>query len=141
MSRLGVKESATTARQRATFLLEVALDEAQIKERLAAALREWRGRRSQLDVYAETGLSYRQYQRLENAQSLPRWRTLEAIAERTGIDLADIVGDGEERETLTSSESDGLREELAEVRGELAELRRLFEERLPVARAGRRRAV
>lgn len=144
MSRTGVKESATTARQRATFLLEVALDEARIKERLAAALRKWRGPRSQLDVYRETGLSYRQYQRLENAQSLPRWRTLEELAERTGIDMAEIVGGDEEAEAAEPTRDDeihALREELGEVRGELAEMHRLLEERLPAAREDQQRAV
>lgn len=115
--------TATTARHRATFMLEVALDAANVRERLAAALREWRGTRPQLAVYQLTGLSYRQYQRVENAQSMPRWRNLEQLAERTGIDLAHVIGEDESSPATPAQAASGEQATMQRVLAELRDLR------------------
>lgn len=78
----------------ATFLLEMALDQARIRQRIAERLTAWRESKNliQPDAARVLGLSARQYQRLEKAQSTPRWRTIEQVAERMEISVADLIG-------------------------------------------------
>lgn len=76
----------------ATFLLEMALDQARIRQRIAERLIAWRGAGIQPDAARALGISGRQYQRLEKAQSTPRWRTIEQIADRMGISVGDLIG-------------------------------------------------
>lgn len=144
--------SATLNDARATFLLEVALDRARLKQRLAEALyreRVLRGggeaRRFPQPKMAELlDYSLRQYQRLENADdpNLPSWNDLERIADRLDLDAAALFGDAEDEETVSrDDELHALREELGEVRGQLAAVQRLLEERLPAAREDQPQAV
>lgn len=95
--------TATRDGGRATFLLEVALDRALVKQRLAAALlaeRERRGggdarRFPQPQMALLLGYSLRQYQRLEdgNDQSLPSWSDLDRIADTLGLDAGELFGE------------------------------------------------
>lgn len=96
--------SATWNATRSTFLLEVALDQARVRQRLAAALLRERGKRGRGDArkYPQPemarllNLSLRQYQRIEAGESMPRWRTLEQMADRLDITVADLIGDSDE---------------------------------------------
>jgi transcriptional regulator with XRE-family HTH domain len=150
--------SATLHDARATFLLEVALDRARLKQRLAEALHRERVRRGGGDArrfpqpkMAELlGYSLRQYQRLENSEdpNLPSWNDLERIAEVLELDAGELFASEEPEGVSRDAEVRVLREELAESRGqyaalerEIQELRRLFEERLPAAPGGRRRGA
>lgn len=87
----------TKTRHMATFLLEMALDQERVKQRIAARLKSWRDgtRMNQADAARHVGLSYRQYQRLEKAQSTARWRTIEMLAERLEINVGDLIGEDE----------------------------------------------
>lgn len=95
--------AATLEVTRGTFLLEVALDRARLKARLAEALLRERTRRGggearrfpQPKMAAELGYSLRQYQRLEdpNEPGIPNWDDLERIVERLGINPAEIFDD------------------------------------------------
>lgn len=93
--------TTTIDRARSRFLLEVALDQERIKQRLARLLREHRESQrpkpSQLQVSLELGdvVSYRQYQRWEAAESMPEWKQLEAIAVYLGIGVDDLLDDDE----------------------------------------------
>lgn len=82
----------TKTRHTATFLLQMALDQERIRQRVASRLLAWRGALSQQTAAARLGISYRQYQRLERGQSTGRWRTLEQIADGLGISVADLIG-------------------------------------------------
>jgi transcriptional regulator with XRE-family HTH domain len=103
--------SATTLDGLSTFLLEMALDKRQMKERLAAVLLEERKTRGHGDPrrFAQPamagllGYSARQYQRLENADdaSLPVYSDLIEILEKLGRPTSDIFGEEDvEPETL-----------------------------------------
>lgn len=90
---------------RASFLLEVALDRARIKQRLAAILfaeRERRGggdarRFPQPEMARLLGYSLRQYQRLEDPddQNLPNWSDLERIMGVLDLDATAIFENGQ----------------------------------------------
>jgi hypothetical protein len=102
--------TATNERARATFLLEVALDEQRVRERVAKTLRTYRDAQwpklTQYDMTQRVNermterfpdmdekkrsISYRQYQRWENAQSKPEWMFLETIAEFGGFDVSEF---------------------------------------------------
>lgn len=125
--------SATWSDAGATFLLEVALDRARLKQRLAAVLYEERVKRGggdarrfpQPKMAALLDYSLRQYQRLEDPDDggLPSWADLERIADRLDLDGATLFGDDEREPTATRDEEiHALREELAEVRGMVAAL-------------------
>ena len=145
--------SATRGDARATFLLEVALDRARLKQRLAETLlreRVERGggeaRRFPQPRMAELlGYSLRQYQRLEdpNDASLPTWTDLERIADRLDLDASEIFGDPTPDVGAVSQDDElhALREELGEVRGQLAAMQAFLEERLPAAREDQPQAV
>lgn len=149
--------SATLAGTRATFLLELALDRAHLKARLAARLLDERTRRGMGDArkfpqpkMADLiGYSLRQYQRLEDAEdsSMPSFADMEEIAAKLEFDMAELFADEPEEtpaEDVTPSPSPGdvgeLRRELAHLRGalqraqdetrqSLAEIRSLLEQR------------
>lgn len=98
--------TTTDARARATFLLEVALDQERLKTRIAALLRAHRVSLRppeglpQLDyrdrfVINGKPVSYRQYQRWEAAQSMPEWKWMEVIADVLGVTQADLLADEE----------------------------------------------
>ena len=130
--------SATRDSGRATFLLEVALDRARMKTRLARLLFDERVKRgggdphrfAQPEMARLIGYSARQYQRLENADdpSLPGWRDLERIMEKLDLDPNAIFSDDEEPEAPKAPTGDdqmvALREEVGEVREIVAELLR-----------------
>jgi len=98
--------SATRRDGLATFLLEMALDKARMKARLAAVLADERRQRGkgdprrfpQPEMAALLGYSLRQYQRLEDESdpSLPSWDDLNAILEKLGRDAGDIFADDDE---------------------------------------------
>lgn len=141
--------AATLPDARGTFLLEVALDRARVKQRLAIALVDERSRRGggdarrfpQPEMARELGYSLRQYQRLENPDdpSLPRWGELEQIAERLGLDADRLFGDdGDEPPTppvgAPAGDLDALFVEVRNVAEEVRQLRaavRRLEGRLP----------
>jgi len=97
--------SATHDVGRSTFLLEVALDRARMKQRLAAALlaqRVERGggdaRRFPQPAMAQLlGYSLRQYQRLEDPDdpNLPTWNNIEAISAKLNLNASAIFGEDE----------------------------------------------
>lgn len=97
--------SATRRDGRATFLLEMALDKARMKARLAAVLADERRQRGngdprrfpQPEMAALLGYSLRQYQRLEDAgdPSLPTWDDLTAILTKIERDPSEIFADDE----------------------------------------------
>lgn len=109
--------SATRRDGRATFLLEMALDKARMKARLAAVLADERRQRGngdprrfpQPEMAALLGYSLRQYQRLEDPDdpSLPTWDDLTAILAKLERDPAEIFADDEELalEAAVASES------------------------------------
>jgi transcriptional regulator with XRE-family HTH domain len=106
--------TTTTARQRATFLLEVALDQERLKQRIAEVLRRERERRHITQMVVATDLeqlSYRQYQRVENGQSMPRWKALEELAGYFDISLSDLLG--EEADPAAVEQASGADEILA----------------------------
>lgn len=100
--------SATRDGGRSTFLLEVALDRARMKQRLAAALlaqRVERGggdaRRFPQPAMAQLlGYSLRQYQRLEDPDdpNLPTWNNIESIGDKLGLNASELFGDEPEGE-------------------------------------------
>lgn len=108
--------TATPGVTRGTFLLEVALDRARVKQRLAAALTRERERRGGDDArrfpqpkMAELlGYSLRQYQRLEDPDdpSLPRWDDLEKIADKLGLEGDELFGDATAEPTTPEVASD-----------------------------------
>lgn len=83
-------------KQRSTFLLEVALDQERLKQRIAGRLREYRQSLGpgypQERVAPAFGVSFSTYQRWERGISMPRWAQLERIADVIGIDMVDLVG-------------------------------------------------
>lgn len=97
--------SATRRDGLSTFLLEMALDKARMKERLAAVLLEERKKRGhgdarrfpQPEMASLLGYSLRQYQRLEdpNEGSMPVWGDLYEILDKLGRPHTDIFGDEE----------------------------------------------
>lgn len=117
--------AATTGGGRATFLLEMALDRARLKERLAARLFAERAARGhgdarrfpQPEMARLIGYSIRQYQRLEDPddQSLPSFADLERIAGVLEFDVADLFADDDRVEVTPSSD-----DEIAELRAEVA---------------------
>jgi transcriptional regulator with XRE-family HTH domain len=108
----------------ATFLLEVALGQERVKQRLSEWLSAERGRRhlTQQKMAEFLGASYRMYQRYEAGQSLPRWRHLEQMAEKLGTDLGHVLAIDEPLPT-TDSESSSLQEGLEALRAEFAAFR------------------
>lgn len=121
--------SATWSGGRARFLLEVALDRSRMKERLADALIQERTRRGNGDPrrfpqpkMAELlGYSLRQYQRLEDPEDggLPSWENLDAIAERLGLNPADLFDDASAAKPVVEPEPD-LRARLQKVEERLS---------------------
>jgi transcriptional regulator with XRE-family HTH domain len=109
--------SATRDSGRATFLLEVALDRARMKTRLARLLFEERVKRgggdahrfAQPEMARLIGYSARQYQRLENADdpSLPGWRDLERIMEKLDLDPSAIFSEEENEPEVSAPTGDG----------------------------------
>lgn len=97
--------SATPLVGLSTFLLEMALDKARMKGRLASVLVDERRKRGHGDAkrfpqpkMAELlGYSLRQYQRLEDADdgSLPSWDDLTEILAKLDRPPSDIFGDDE----------------------------------------------
>jgi hypothetical protein len=95
--------SATRRDGLATFLLEMALDKARMKARLASVLLEERQQRGHGDarrfpqpaMAALLGYSLRQYQRLEDPDegSLPLWEDLTQILAKLGRPDSDIFGE------------------------------------------------
>jgi transcriptional regulator with XRE-family HTH domain len=142
--------TATRERARATFLLQVALDEARTRQRIAAALLAARARLGGGDArrfpqpkMAEVlGVSLRTYQHWEAAETMPRWRNLEEIADRLEVDVSELVGSGDAGQ---ATESDGSRDLQRQILEELsalrADLRRLLDADPPTdvhtQRAGR----
>lgn len=137
--------SATRDGGRATFLLEVALDRARLKQRLAAVLLAERTERGLGDarrfpqpaMAAVLGYSLRQYQRLEDPDdpNLPSWNNIEVIADKLGLDPSDLFGDdGSEPKPTENgsatpppqSELDALRQDLQEQREQLARMEALL---------------
>lgn len=127
--------SATSGGGRSTFLLEVALDRARLKQRLAETLIDERTRRGRGDArqfpqpqMADLlGYSLRQYQRLENPDdpNLPTWSGIEAIAERLSIDAADLFASAETPDTPLTDAAESAPDE--------ALLRRLVAEEVATA--------
>lgn len=93
--------AATRDSVRATFLLEVALDEARTRQRVADFLLQERSRRGHGDArrfpqpkMADLlGVSLRTYQHWEAADTMPTWRNLEEVAGRLKVDVTDIIGE------------------------------------------------
>lgn len=132
-----MQTSATSARGLSTFLLEMALDEARIRERLSERLlaeRETRGggntRRFPQPMMADLlDVTLRTYQEWEGAVRVPSWRNLEKIAERLGIEITELFEDDEEEvEPAVTFESElhALREELAGVRAVVERVEKLL---------------
>lgn len=96
----------TRARARATFLLEVALDQERIKQRVGDLLREHRRKLGypQERVAPLFGVSFRTYQRWEGAEVMPRWSQMETIAEQLGVDVSEIVGEQAHAPPLVETE-------------------------------------
>lgn len=101
---VGAKLAATGTGGLSTFLLEMALDEARLRERFAAALLDWRKRRGggdaerfpQLEAARELGAGYRTYQHWEAADHLPRrWADVERILELIGATNSDLFAEDE----------------------------------------------
>lgn len=128
-----------------------------MKERLAAVLLAERVKRGHGDArrFAQPamadllGYSLRQYQRLEDPDdpNLPGWGKLEAIADKLGLEAAELFGDSDAPiSTATNGaplplDQPALRQMVEEaVEGALAEtnamLRRLLDEERPESRAG-----
>lgn len=119
--------AATPHGGRATFLLEVALDRARMKARLAGILVAQRSERGggdarrfpQPEMARLLGYSLRQYQRLEDANdpSLPSWSDLERIMGILDLDAAAIFEpyDDEQPSTLVSRDV-----ELQELRDQIS---------------------
>lgn len=129
--------TATNARHRATFLLEVALDAARINEQIAGRLRAERERRhlTQEKMAPLVGLSLRQYQRLENGQSMPRWSNIEQIAAALDLDVSALLeaepGDEAEPVAGASGGTAGFDDaRLERMEGQIAEVRTLVLELL-----------
>ena len=93
--------AATNNRALSTFLLEMALDEAHIRERLAALLLAERAKRGGGDarrfpqprMAALIEVETRAYQDWEAGVRIPKWSNLEKIAEVLKLEVADLVGD------------------------------------------------
>jgi transcriptional regulator with XRE-family HTH domain len=88
----------TATKLRSTFLLEVALDQERLKQRIAQVLRQHRASLGpgypQERVAPLYSVSFSTYQRWERGISMPRWNQLEKIAEVTGLSVAELVDDG-----------------------------------------------
>jgi hypothetical protein len=120
--------AATRDGGRATFLLEVALDRARTKARLAGVLLQERARRGggdarrfpQPQMAALLGYSLRQYQRLEDPEdtSLPGWNDLERIMGRLELDASTIFDDDLQQDVDVATADDVV--DLRELRDELA---------------------
>lgn len=121
----------TKTRHMATFLLEMALDQERIRQRVASRLIAWRGGLTQQDAAARLGISYRQFQRLERGQSTGRWRTLELLADGMGISVGDLIGEEGSRFLVDSR----LAESPEKVDFDVLRFDRLFEE-LKILRDG-----
>jgi transcriptional regulator with XRE-family HTH domain len=126
--------SATRRDGLATFLLEMALDKARMKARLASVLIEERTKRGhgdarrfpQPEMADLLDYSLRQYQRLEDpdSESLPNWDTLTRILDLLGRPSSDIFGDDEEAEIEgpeARSDGDGSSSDLEEAIADLGE--------------------
>lgn len=135
--------SATGNGGRATFLLEVALDRARIKQRFAKLLYDERVRRGggdarrfpQPEMAQLLGIGMRQYQRWEDPDdgSLPYWRNIEAIGEKLDVDVSDLfnaVQQLEPEESPEPADLASLRRELATEIGRLRDVTDQLEERL-----------
>jgi hypothetical protein len=152
--------TATSERARATFLLEVALDEQRVRERVAETLRAYRAAQrppiTQYEMHLtvnermkehhpevehrKRSISYRQYQRWENAQSKPAWIFLEPTADFGGFDVSEFYARPGDAEEPTEPEAVTLREAaaqlsaaaaaLVEEAGQLAAVRERLEARL-----------
>lgn len=93
--------AATTTRAFSRFLLEMALDKARMRERLAARLLQERARRGggdarrfpQPEMASLLNVSLRTYQGWESETILPSWRNLEGIASALEWDLEELFGD------------------------------------------------
>ena len=98
-----MKVSATHNRAMSTFLLEMALDEARLRQRLGERLlaeREQHGggnaRRFPQPRMAELlGVTLRTYQDWEGGNRVPSWRNLEEIAAKLNVPVSELVGDAE----------------------------------------------
>lgn len=124
--------AATRDGGRATFLLEVALDRARTKARLAAILRSERAQRGageasrfpQPEMARLLGYSLRQYQRLEDPDdpSLPRWNELERIMGELGLPASEIFSDDVPASSARATADDGVQATLRRVLDQLQEL-------------------
>lgn len=92
----GGKMTPTKTRHMATFLLEMALDQERVRQRIAARLLAWRQSKNliQPDAARQIGISNRQYQRLEAGHSTARWATIDMVADGLGISVEDLIGEG-----------------------------------------------
>lgn len=119
--------TATFNVARATFLLEMALDRAQMKERLARVLLEERTKRGhgdprrfpQPEMARLLSVALRTYQRWEAPDDpmLPYWRNLEQIAATLDRDLADLVGDADQDAAAALVPATDRAEEVADLQG------------------------
>jgi transcriptional regulator with XRE-family HTH domain len=125
-----MKVTTTHTRHMATFLLEVALGQERLKQRISRWLAKERDERrlSQLEMAQLVEISYRQYQRYESAESLPRWRQLERMAEVLGTDIGHVLAIAETPTETTDEEEPSLQEGLATLREEVAALRQEWQE-------------
>lgn len=120
--------AATHDGGRATFLLEVALDRARMKSRLAGVLNAERAKRgggdarrfAQPEMARLLGYSLRQYQRLEDANdpSLPSWSDLERIMELLDLDATQIFG-ADPEQAASNGKPAGDERQLRELRDEI----------------------
>lgn len=101
--------TTTTDRARARFLLEVALDHENLKQRIAQKLKTHRESlrppqgEPQLDYRDRfkingRSVSYRQYQRWEAGESMPEWKWMVVIAEVLGTTQQALLCDDDEEE-------------------------------------------
>lgn len=139
--------TATRGCQAATFLLQVALDEARIRARIAAALRDYRQRQAppwtqdtMAEYLREVGkqmapfrtVSNRQYARWENEQSTPENRGIELIGKAIDLDPAVFYTPEEDDDDLADVKiipraTDPRDEELRALHEELAAIREKLE--------------
>lgn len=130
------KLSATDVRNLRTLLLVNVFEPEAIGARIKQA-REEAGLRQE-DLADLLEVSTRTVQNYEAGASKP-FKHLNDIAAATRVTTQWLIH-GERDRLSREEEVSGLREELGEVRGQLAEVQRLLEERLPAARKGRRQA-
>lgn len=141
----------TNAALRSTFLLEVALDQERLKQRIAERLRDYRQSLGpgypQEKVAPLFGVGFSTYQRWERAVSMPRWTHLERMAEVMRIDIAELVGDGPDANQVVAEVStldeihailDALDRRLRRIERRLEKLPPAEPQRKQAAKAGRR---